>query len=165
PDYHGEITKTLSKVHLRLGAHVLHLRGPETQSQPITAPNGDILLWNGEIFDGLNIGTNNDGLMLMDKIQQLKPENPQWFILKALDMIEGPYAFVYLDKKQEKLWFSRDVLGRRSLLIRHWDPNTLLLSSVAGNDNDNDNDNDDGGGGGGGGESVGNGWVELPAQN
>ncbi|KAJ1811669.1 hypothetical protein LPJ75_004036 [Coemansia sp. RSA 2598] len=68
-------------------------------------------------------------------------------------MIEGPYAFVYLDKKQEKLWFSRDFLGRRSLLIRHWDTQTLFLSSVAGSNDDEYKD-----------ERGGAGWEELPAQ-
>ncbi|KAJ2081528.1 hypothetical protein H4R24_002256 [Coemansia sp. RSA 988] len=132
PDAHSERISLHSSAHVRLGAHVLHLRGPRTQVQPIVAQDtGDILCWNGEVFDGLDIGDNNDGVVLLEKMQQLKRHYPTDYVLRMFSGIEGPYAFVYLDYEQQKLWFARDYLGRRSLLTKFIDNRTLLISSVA----------------------------------
>lgn len=32
---------------------VLHMRGEEICKQPLVSPNGDVFLWNGEVFGGL----------------------------------------------------------------------------------------------------------------
>jgi asparagine synthetase B (glutamine-hydrolysing) len=41
---------------LRFFSSVLHLRGPDTVSQPLyNASTGDILCWNGEVFSGLDV--------------------------------------------------------------------------------------------------------------
>lgn len=40
---------------MRFHASVLHMRGTDVTPQPFTAPNGDVLLFNGEIFDGLEV--------------------------------------------------------------------------------------------------------------
>ena len=39
-----------------VGLHgtVLHMRGPLTR-QPLVSQNGDALLWNGEVYDGLKV--------------------------------------------------------------------------------------------------------------
>ncbi|KAJ2553126.1 hypothetical protein EV175_003048 [Coemansia sp. RSA 1933] len=154
PDSHKEHTVSLgpdphNQVTVRFGAHVLHLRGPETQSQPIVSQDSkDVLCWNGEVFGGLDIGERNDGLVLFESIQAAKRQNPHNYILQAFSAIEGPYAFVYLDCEQRKLWFSRDFLGRRSLLMRRT-MHSLFISSVAdGIDIENSSSQ----------------WTELPAQ-
>ncbi|KAJ1986225.1 hypothetical protein GGI25_006391 [Coemansia spiralis] len=147
PDSHNELTVALvdsnsgdtsdyayaqQNIVIKFGAHVLHLRGLETQSQPIVDKESkDVLCWNGEVFGGLDIGSNNDGLLLFEKIQQTKQEDPATYILRVFKNIEGPYAFVYLDYKQRKLWFARDFLGRRSLLTKRAGKHSLLISSVA----------------------------------
>ncbi|KAK1816652.1 hypothetical protein LTR12_008905 [Friedmanniomyces endolithicus] len=51
---------------------------------------------------------------------------------KALARILGPYAFVYHDLSNGILYFGRDFLSRRSLLIRKTPDGALLISSVAG---------------------------------
>ncbi|KAJ2740959.1 hypothetical protein GGI20_005514 [Coemansia sp. BCRC 34301] len=111
----------------------------------VDTETGDIFCWNGEIFDGLDVDSNdNDGALLFDHILKTKGDDPNEFIPRAFSNIEGPYAFVYFDCKQRKLWFSRDYLGRRSLLRNRASPSTLFISSVA--------------------HSSGRGWLELPAQ-
>ncbi|KAJ1671713.1 hypothetical protein GGF38_000598, partial [Coemansia sp. RSA 25] len=111
----------------------------------VDTETGDIFCWNGEVFDGLDVGSNdNDGALLFDYILKNKAEDPSEFIIRAFSKIEGPYAFAYLDRQQMKLWFARDYLGRRSLLINKTSPSTLFISSVA--------------------DSSGSGWLELPAQ-
>lgn len=34
---------------------VLHMRGKETVPQPLFSDRGDAFLWNGEVFDGLDV--------------------------------------------------------------------------------------------------------------
>jgi len=49
------------------------------------------------------------------------------------DSLEGPYAFVLLDNRTKTVYFARDPLGRRSLLIHRPSQNEpyLLLASVS----------------------------------
>ncbi|ESO11561.1 hypothetical protein HELRODRAFT_189999 [Helobdella robusta] len=93
----------------------LHLRGTEIQEQPLSNEDGDLLLWNGEIFGGIQVSeTENDGNILMKKLTDCKSECET---LNLFASIKGPYAFVYWQAKNKKLWIARDILGRRSLLI------------------------------------------------
>ena len=65
-------------------------------------------------------------------------------IVDALRQIVGPYAFVFYDAVHSRVFYGRDVLGRRSLLFRS-DENTLLsISSVSD-------------------PQVGSGWNEVEA--
>ena len=48
------------ELSLTLTGHVLHLRGQLTP-QPLQHWNGDFLLWNGEIFDGIQASIINRG--------------------------------------------------------------------------------------------------------
>lgn len=34
---------------------VLHMRGEEIHKQPLVSANGDVFLWNGEVFGGLDV--------------------------------------------------------------------------------------------------------------
>ncbi|PIA15962.1 hypothetical protein COEREDRAFT_15801 [Coemansia reversa NRRL 1564] len=152
PDAHSEMISLYPLACVKLGAHVLHLRGPHTQTQPIVAEDtGDIFCWNGEVFSGLDIGNSNDGAVLLENIQQIKLQHPTDYILRMFSTIEGPYAFVYLDHSQQKLWFARDYLGRRSLLTKTINNRTLLISSVADVGCKEE-------------PSDTSGWFELPAQ-
>jgi asparagine synthetase B (glutamine-hydrolysing) len=47
-----------------------------------------------------------------------------------LRSIQGPFAFVFFSKTRDRLYFGRDRLGRRSLLMSQSE-STLKLSSVA----------------------------------
>lgn len=112
------------------------MRGITPTLQPFESPVGDILLWNGEIFNGLDVrlilpvipsdpglmlnGTqiavdSNDGATLFAALQD-GPANPSYF-LTVLRPVEGPYAFVYYQAATQSLFFGRDGLGRRSLLV------------------------------------------------
>ncbi|KAF9480031.1 hypothetical protein BDN70DRAFT_912901 [Pholiota conissans] len=111
-------------------ASELRLRG----DNPIVQPHireGNVLCWNGEIFEGIEITSHeNDGSKLFDALCLAKtPED----IRDIFCTIEGPYAFVFYNDASQHLYFGRDPLGRRSLLINK--PTTknpyLLLSSVS----------------------------------
>jgi asparagine synthetase B (glutamine-hydrolysing) len=49
-------SSSLFTVDLTFFGAVLHLRGPSIVKQPLTENDGqDVLLWNGEIFDGVEV--------------------------------------------------------------------------------------------------------------
>ncbi|KAI6136811.1 asparagine synthase-domain-containing protein [Pisolithus sp. B1] len=115
------------------GARELLLRGRAAVVQP-HQQEGDVFCWNGEVFEGLDINPEeNDGVKLFGRLRlECTPDS----VPALLGSVEGPYAFVFYDSSSEKLYFARDPLGRRSLLIHKPSPSFpyLLLSSVsAGN--------------------------------
>lgn len=44
-----------TKLELRFFGSVLHMRGDKVTPQPLVSIAGDVLLWNGEIFDGVEV--------------------------------------------------------------------------------------------------------------
>jgi asparagine synthetase B (glutamine-hydrolysing) len=50
-----------------------------------------------------------------------------------LSSIRGPYAFVFYDAVHRRVYYGRDCLGRRSLLRKTTQDNSLVLSSVCDN--------------------------------
>nr|XP_057938565.1 asparagine synthetase domain-containing protein 1 [Doryrhamphus excisus] len=126
-------------------AHVLHMRGLLTP-QPIEDTTGNILVWNGEIFGGLEVSpSQNDTAVVLKHLSSCSSSSE---ILSVLSTIRGPWAFVYYQKSGEYLWFGRDYFGRRSLLWKYdAEIKTLTLTSVASNTD-------------GHGQST---WQEVPA--
>lgn len=115
---------------LEFFASELRLRGDAPIVQP-HQQDGDIFCWNGEVFEGLNVNADeNDGVKLFQSIRSLSAMNDLPFLL---GQIEGPYAFVYYHAESGKLYFARDPLGRRSLLIHKPSVSNLyfLLASVS----------------------------------
>ncbi|KAH0590489.1 hypothetical protein H2248_000636 [Termitomyces sp. 'cryptogamus'] len=116
-------------------ASELRLRGNDPIEQP-HQKDGDVLCWNGEIFDGtLKISAHeNDGVRLFSELRKMEAMER---IRDLFGYIEGPYAFVYYQSRSRRLFFGRDPLGRRSLLIHKPSsslPYTLLASVSAGAD-------------------------------
>lgn len=117
---------TQQSVELTFTSSVLHLRGHDVTVQPLVSQSGDILCWNGEIWQGLSVADDkNDGLKLLDELVSGKK------VWEVMGQIEGPWAMVFYDASKRRLWYGRDCLGRRSLM-RKMIPETgeLLLSSV-----------------------------------
>ncbi|RDB28658.1 Asparagine synthetase domain-containing protein 1 [Hypsizygus marmoreus] len=115
---------------LEFFASELRLRGDRPVLQPHNK-SGDILCWNGEIFDGMNISPEeNDGVRLFEELHKLETTDQ---IQNLFGTIEGPYAFVFYQASSQRLFFARDPLGRRSLLIHKYTPASpyLLLASVS----------------------------------
>ncbi|KZT58497.1 hypothetical protein CALCODRAFT_494755 [Calocera cornea HHB12733] len=128
PDHRAEHVVQLEcpggKVELTFFSSVLHLRGKEVTKQPFVSEDGDVFCWNGEVFEGLDIGEEeNDGALLFRALSAA--QDPR----DVFAQLEGPYAFVYLKRSARRLYFARDPLGRRSLL-KHQSEEQLLLASV-----------------------------------
>ncbi|EGC34264.1 hypothetical protein DICPUDRAFT_55929 [Dictyostelium purpureum] len=114
-------------IELKLISSVLGLRGPLTV-QPLEDDKGNILLWNGEMFGGYDIGIHdNDTCLLSHILSELSTSNPRDFI-DIIIKIKGPFAFLYWQEKERMLWFGRDVLGRRSLLVNRNDDQMIISS-------------------------------------
>ncbi|CAE6448139.1 unnamed protein product [Rhizoctonia solani] len=94
--------------------------------------DGSIFAWNGEIFNGIPVEhSENDGLKLFNMIQNSQGDIGS--LKHILCKLEGPYAFVYLHKPSQMLYFARDPLGQRSLLLHLPTPSEpiLLLCSAS----------------------------------
>ncbi|XP_066929037.1 asparagine synthetase domain-containing protein 1-like [Clytia hemisphaerica] len=127
------------ELELTFCSTVLHLRGESVTKQPLINSNGDVLLWNGEIFGGLDVGLHeNDTEILMrhlTAISQEMLENVEPAEKNMADLftkIQGPWAFVFYQKSLNKLWYGRDYFGRRSLIQSSIDGNFLLTSAICG---------------------------------
>ncbi|KAF7150761.1 hypothetical protein RHSIM_Rhsim02G0238300 [Rhododendron simsii] len=125
----------------------LQLRGVKPIVQPLVDASGNILVYNGEIFGGIDVSIDsNDAEVLMESLGKCcscsshehistcheigKEETSVPDILSA---IKGPWALIYLQASSRTTWFGRDAFGRRSLLV-HWPTSKdsrLLLSSAS----------------------------------
>ncbi|KZV92493.1 hypothetical protein EXIGLDRAFT_718274 [Exidia glandulosa HHB12029] len=132
PDLQNTHTVTLkSGLVLSLSASVLHMRGLHPQKQPHVL-DGNVLCWNGEIFEGIEISPDaNDGAILFSALAAATSPSA---VVEVLSHLEGPYAFVFYSATENALYFARDPLGRRSLLLQPPSPEfpALLLSSTSG---------------------------------
>ncbi|KAI0036656.1 asparagine synthase-domain-containing protein [Vararia minispora EC-137] len=96
----------------------LLLRGDALIVQPhINPTTGDTLCWNGEasfpMYPQISI-RENDGARLFAALGALP--DPA-LIPTILGKVEGPYALAYFHNGSRRLFFGRDPLGRRSLLM------------------------------------------------
>ncbi|CAM6085014.1 unnamed protein product [Calypogeia fissa] len=142
-----------------LGGAILHvdprkqhvkLRGEHPVKQPLEDSAGNLLVYNGEIFDGLEVkGNENDGEVLMSALCgccgckchssrlvsqcECTDSESHQSVPQVLSKLRGPWALMYWQAVSQTLWFGRDAIGRRSLLIHLPSANDprLLLTSVA----------------------------------
>ncbi|XP_071118217.1 asparagine synthetase domain-containing protein 1-like [Haliotis cracherodii] len=130
PDYSGShVVSISSEQSLLFGGFVLHLRGSATP-QPVKDDKGNTLLWNGEVFGGMEMGKEeNDTQALFDHLTQTADTQD---ILTLMAGLQGPWSFIFWQASESKLWFGRDVFGRRSLLwhLPDSDTDVFVLSSV-----------------------------------
>ncbi|XP_062578607.1 asparagine synthetase domain-containing protein 1-like [Saccostrea cucullata] len=136
PDASSQTVVTIdSQTKLTLTGHVLHMRGPLTP-QPKTDKHGNCLLWNGEIFGGLQIAEEKNDTAVLFEILSEKAD-PQ-HVIDTFSKIHGPWAFVYWQEEKKRLWFGRDFFGRRSLCwhLPEKKNDPFILTSVRQNTED-----------------------------
>ncbi|XP_063792789.1 asparagine synthetase domain-containing protein 1 [Pseudophryne corroboree] len=109
--------------------HVLHLRGKLTP-QPLQDKSGNIFLWNGEVFGGVEISDlANDTQVMFEHLASCEDQHD---LLSLFSKVQGPWSFIYYQRRSHCLWFGRDYFGRRSLLWRFSENlrTALCLTSV-----------------------------------
>ncbi|GAB4823023.1 hypothetical protein N2152v2_010069 [Parachlorella kessleri] len=112
------------------GAHELRGTGPSTTPLLHTDPAGDTaLLFNGEVFSGLEVPPGaNDGKALLEALSRPDADVPT-----VLSRLRGPWAIALWHGPTQTMWYGRDVIGRRSLLVHLPRPSDgrLILASSA----------------------------------
>jgi asparagine synthetase B (glutamine-hydrolysing) len=110
-----------------IASSILHLRG-DFCSQPLV--NQDyVFAFNGELFDApleyqsYDPKSDNDTKFIFD----LFPTRG----LEFFSLLRGPFAFLLYSRTLKKVYFGRDVIGRRSLLTKSFADGTTWISSVA----------------------------------
>ncbi|AEO66606.1 uncharacterized protein THITE_2150398 [Thermothielavioides terrestris NRRL 8126] len=145
PDHFGQVERRVragagtAEWALRFTSTVLALRGDHVARQPLVDErSGSVLCWNGEAWrvGGRRVEPGeNDGEVLLARLGDAAAAAAAGTdaVLDVLRGVEGPFAFVYYDAPAGRVYFGRDRLGRRSLLLAPvGDGPGLALCSVAG---------------------------------
>lgn len=145
PDHFGHTERELpcansdQQLRLYFTSTVLALRGDHIAKQPLEEKpgTGSVLCWNGEAWRiNSQPVCGNDGETVFSMLQppslSTSGQIREAQILDVLRNIEGPFAFVYYDYAAGRVYYGRDRLGRRSLLIKSsGNPDSIELSSIA----------------------------------
>jgi asparagine synthetase B (glutamine-hydrolysing) len=131
--------------HLTLVSTVLSLRGNEVVRQPLEDPlSGSLLCWNGEVWkiDGTIFG-GNDVQPIFSLLLEATKRNTVGHddrsiayaetlqaVINVITCLSGPYAFVFYDARHQRIFYGRDILGRRSLLYKSAEDGNLTVSSI-----------------------------------
>ncbi|XP_063617413.1 asparagine synthetase domain-containing protein CG17486 [Cydia splendana] len=107
---------------------VLWMQGQELTPQPVESDVG-ILLYNGDIFDESWNESVSDTMTIMKKIAPKTETSAKEHIIAQLKLLKGPFSIIYYDKLTQDLYFTRDRIGRNSLLFHKMD-NYIAISNV-----------------------------------
>lgn len=120
---------------LTLFGSVLHLRGENDSptQQPVRDNEGNILVWNGEVFGGkIEVKEReNDTAVILRELGKCETKAS---VLLLLEEVQGPFSFIYFQKRTNSLFYGRDKLGRRSLIVQFFGSIScpfILISSVS----------------------------------
>lgn len=121
--------------HLTFISTVLSLRGDHVYSQPlIDSATQSVLCWNGEAWKiaGEPVSGNDTERVFNLFLQAVRGDckDIPHKLAEAVATISGPFAFVFYDAVNARLFFSRDCLGRRSLLQGFEEDGSLKISSL-----------------------------------
>ncbi|KOS16674.1 Asparagine synthetase domain-containing protein [Escovopsis weberi] len=133
PDHLGTVTTHLAGLAGLFGSFtssVLALRGDHVARQPLVDEQGSVLCWNGEAWRirGQDLVEGNDAEAVLALLAAAG--GSRGGVLDALRSVEGPFAFIFYDAPAGRVYYGRDRLGRRSLLVRRG-AGEMELSSVA----------------------------------
>ncbi|KAL2012932.1 hypothetical protein VTN00DRAFT_457 [Thermoascus crustaceus] len=136
-------------LHLTFVSTVLALRGDYLQPQPLVdADSKSVLCWNGEAWKiaGEPVPGNDTehifnlflesarGPAMQEKQEAVHfhdhSDESVGRIANLISSISGPFSFVFYDRFNSKIYFSRDCLGRRSLLQGVDEEGSLRICSV-----------------------------------
>jgi asparagine synthetase B (glutamine-hydrolysing) len=135
PDSIQTVQRTIHASHkvwyLTFISTVLALRGDTVISQPLVHDDGSLLCWNGEAWtiEGVTV-VGNDGQVVLEKL--ISPNSRDLTSIHCvLRQLSGPYSFIFFDNHSQCLFYGRDSLGRRSLLVNQSNPGELSITSTS----------------------------------
>lgn len=143
----AEVSTTAPEtIYLTFISSVLALRGHHVTSQPLVdVDSNSVLCWNGEAWkiNGELVDGNDTERVFQKFIEALRFHRDAGEsgesrlndsvarLTKIISNITGPFSFVFYDGLHRRLYFSRDCLGRRSLLHGQDDYGNLRICSVS----------------------------------
>ena len=124
---HTTQDKKSQNVYLTFASAVLSLRGDHLHAQPLVdKASGSVLCWNGEAWavSGERVQGNDTEVVFQLFLQAVRQDadadadadTSVQRLADAISDVSGPFAFVFYDAVHGRVFFSRDCLGRRSLL-------------------------------------------------
>lgn len=131
--------------YLTFVSSVLSLRGDHVHRQPLVDPESNsVFCWNGEAWKvaGKPVEDNDTEVIFKRFLEAAKlssaserpnttdRRNATHRLANVISNISGPFSFVFYDAVNSKLFFSRDCLGRRSLLQGFDDTGSLKICSL-----------------------------------
>ncbi|CAN9237215.1 unnamed protein product [Alternaria alternata] len=127
-----------TRLHATFLSTVLALRGNDVVKQPLKdVATGSVLCWNGEAWSIAGHAIDgNDSQLIFTKLLNACASTGETSIksvIQLLSGVRGPYALVFFDAPNNRIYYGRDCLGRRSLLQKSTPDGTLVLSSVCDN--------------------------------
>ena len=124
---------------VRFGGAVLHIQGNAPQAQPVEDTDGNLFLWNGEVFGGLDVPPGESDTTTVMRVlgvaikgvAEAETETEAAAtagthesaggvaraIAGVLTAIQGPFAMMFYHAASATLFFARDPIGRRSLML------------------------------------------------
>jgi asparagine synthetase B (glutamine-hydrolysing) len=141
----AEVSTAPDTIYLTFISSVLALRGNHITSQPLVDTDSNyVLCWNGEAWkiNGELVDGNDTELVFQKFIEVLRYRHDAGEsetsrlndsvarLTNIISNITGPFSFVFYDGVHRRLYFSRDCLGRRSLLHGQDDSGNLRICSV-----------------------------------
>lgn len=131
PDYVQFMKIEKCNINLSLFSSVLSLRQP-FEAQPVERENL-ILQFNGELYNP-DCLKKNDTDYIVELLEKniLAGSQRREGILQTIVSLKGEFALVITDLKENKIYFGRDFIGRRSLMLSHDKPSRhLIISSLS----------------------------------
>lgn len=135
---HTVTAQSQNAVYLTFASAVLSLRGKHLHAQPLVdEASGSVLCWNGEAWavSGERVQGNDTEVILQLFLQAVRADTDAdtsvQRLTEAVSEVSGPFAFVFYDALHGRVFFSRDCLGRRSLLRGgHGDGDGMTVCSL-----------------------------------
>ena len=136
--------------HFNLAASVLSLRGETVVAQPLSDDQtGSFFVWNGEAWrlGGQDVSGNDttfvfrtlltkceDRVVICDSAEGMRKAVAE-AVRDVLQAIDGPFSFLFFYGPTSVMFYGRDILGRRSMLVSQDQTGDLHISSVSAGPN------------------------------
>ncbi|KAJ9294472.1 hypothetical protein DTO271G3_6740 [Paecilomyces variotii] len=131
---------SFDKLSLTFISTVLALRGDHVHAQPLVDDaSKSVLCWNGEAWkiSDDTVQGNDTELIFSLFLECVKvngdaasPPDSLGRICNLVNSISGPFSFVFYDGINSRIYYSRDCLGRRSLLQGVDEEGNLRICSI-----------------------------------
>ncbi|XP_017052378.1 asparagine synthetase domain-containing protein CG17486 [Drosophila ficusphila] len=133
PDVENELLVELEDGKIIFAGSVLWQQGENVQKQPVVVDDF-IYLFNGDIYNLPKDESISDTTWIAKNFSECL--NDEQKVLMLLKKLEGPYCLIMYDTKEQTLYFSRDSLGRNSLVIERFSEGIHLLSASRSTQNE-----------------------------